>query len=165
MFEIHSPAFGQGEAIPQKHTCEGDDISPPLAWSDPPAGTRSIALLVDDPDAPDPAAPKRVWVHWIRYNIPADATALAEGAGSVAPSGEVREAITDAHGTGYHGPCPPVGRHRYFFHLYALDVQLPDLGARAGRREFEAAMKGHELGRAGLMGTYERMAKSGHAGR
>jgi Raf kinase inhibitor-like YbhB/YbcL family protein len=156
MFEIHSPAFAQGEAIPRKYTCEGDDISPSLAWSGAPAETTSFAVLVDDPDAPDPAAPKRVWVHWIRYNIGADVDALAEGAGNAAPQDGARDAVTDARGTGWHGPCPPRGRHRYFFHLYALDTILPDLGARATRHEVERAMEGHVVGEAEWIGTYEK---------
>ncbi len=156
MFEIHSSAFAEGQPIPSRYTCEGDDISPPLEWSDAPAGTTSFALLVDDPDAPDPAAPKRVVVHWIRYNIPAGVQQLAEGAGNSAPEGEARDGANYKREGGWHGPCPPIGRHRYFFHLYALDIMLPDLGAAAGRKEFERAMAGHEVGRTQLMGTYQK---------
>ena len=154
MFEIRSPAFSPDGAIPARHTCDGDDISPALAWTDPPSGTRSFALIVDDPDAPDPAAPKRVWVHWIRYNIPPGARALDEGAGNTAPSGGARDALSDAKAPGYHGPCPPIGRHRYYFHLFALDAALPDLGDGAKRRDVEQAIEKHVLATAVAMGTY-----------
>jgi Raf kinase inhibitor-like YbhB/YbcL family protein len=113
-------------------------------------------LIVDDPDAPDPAAPKRIWVHWLLYNIPPHQDALQEGAGNHdrAPAGE--HARTDADGLGYHGPCPPVGRHRYYFRLTALDATLPSLGPRARRADLERAMEGHVLATAILMGTYAR---------
>jgi len=155
MFAIHSSAFSPDGAIPSKHTCDGKDISPALSWTDPPPGTRAFALIVDDPDAPDPAAPKRVWVHWIRYNIPGNVKELAEGAGNNPPSGGAHDALTDAKAHGYHGPCPPIGRHRYYFHLFALDAPLPDLGDKAGRREVEQAMQKHVLATAVVMGTYE----------
>jgi Raf kinase inhibitor-like YbhB/YbcL family protein len=163
VFILRSSSFEPDAPIPARHTCDGDDLSPPLTWSDAPVGTQSFALLMDDPDAPDPAAPRRVWVHWLRYNLPPGATYLPEGAGNQPPSGDVREALTDADAPGYHGPCPPVGRHRYFFHLFALDCRLPDLGSRAHRADFEQAMAGHELGLAILMGTYirSRTARSG----
>lgn len=156
MFALNSSAFAPGAPIPARHTCDGQDSSPPLSWSDLPAGTRSLALLVDDPDAPDPAAPKRVWVHWIRYNLSPEISELAEGAGNRPPDANAREAVTDAGTLGYHGPCPPIGRHRYFFHLFALSKSLPDLGPKAGRADFERAMSGSVLGEATLMGTYER---------
>ncbi len=155
MFTLTSPAFANEAAIPVRNTCDGDDLSPALEWNDPPAGTRSFALIVDDPDAPDPAAPKRIWVHWLRYNIPAAVRALGEGAGNEAPSG-VLEALTDNGSRGYHGPCPPIGRHRYFFRLFALDDMLPSLGDRARRNDLESAMRGHVLDTAQLMGTYAR---------
>lgn len=155
MFTISSPAFEPDAPIPARHTCDGKDLSPALRWSDPPAGTQSFALIVDDPDAPDPAAPKRIWVHWLRYNIPADARALGEGAGNQGEA-HVHEAITDDNSLGYHGPCPPIGRHRYFFRLYALDTMLPALGPKARRAELERAMQGRVLGTAVLMGTYVR---------
>ncbi|HEU4799829.1 MAG TPA: YbhB/YbcL family Raf kinase inhibitor-like protein [Gemmatimonadales bacterium] len=154
MWKVSSPAFGQGEAIPAEHTCTGIDRSPELAWTKPPDGTRSLALLVDDPDAPDPAAPTRVWVHWIRYNIPPRRESLPEGAGNAPPEDGSLDARTDAGSTGYHGPCPPVGTHRYFFRLFALDTMLPDLGPDADRREFERATAGHVLATAELMGTF-----------
>jgi hypothetical protein len=156
MFRIQSPAFSHEGPIPARHTCDGDDLSPPLEWTGVPAGTRALALLVDDPDAPDPGAPRRVWVHWIRYNIPAETSNLAEGAGNRAPEGGARETLTDSNARGWQGPCPPIGRHRYFFRLYALDAALPDLGAKARRADFERAIEGHVLGTAVLMGTYAR---------
>lgn len=154
MFRLRSPAFAHGAPIPARHTCEGEDLSPPLEWDGAPDGTRSFALIVDDPDAPDPAAPKRVWVHWLLYDLPPTQDALVEGAGNhaMAPSGE--HAVTDGNSPGYHGPCPPIGRHRYFFRLFALDAVLPRLGPQARRADLEAAMHGHVLATAELMGTY-----------
>jgi Raf kinase inhibitor-like YbhB/YbcL family protein len=118
-----------------------------------PAGTRSLVLIVDDPDAPDPAAPKMTWVHWVLYDLPSDATGLAEGVKAL-PAG-AREGLNDWQRTGYGGPCPPVGRHRYFHKLYALDTVLPDLG-RPTKAQLEAAMKGHVLAQAQLIGTYQK---------
>lgn len=155
MFSLSSPAFEPDAPIPPQHTCDGDDLSPALRWTDPPAGTKSFALIVDDPDAPDPAAPRRIWVHWLRYNIPADARALPEAAGNTRGA-HVHDALTDDNSLGYHGPCPPIGRHRYYFRLYALDAMLPVLGPKARRGELERAMQGHVLGTAVLMGTYAR---------
>ncbi len=150
-FTIHSSAFGEGGPIPARYTCDGEDISPPLQWNGVPEGARSLALVVDDPDAPDPRAPKMVWVHWVLYNLPAESGGLAEGV-SVLPAGTL-EGLNDWKRTGYGGPCPPIGRHRYFFKLYALDAELPDLGAPTKAQLIEA-MKGHVLGEAVLMGTY-----------
>lgn len=158
MFTLRSTAFAPDAPIPARHTCDGEDQSPPLTWTDPPPDTQSLALLVDDPDAPDPAAPKRVWVHWIRYNIPVEPSRLAEGAGNRPPPEGQHETLTDGNSLGYHGPCPPIGRHRYYFRLMALDCRLPDLGARARRPEFEQAIQGHLLGTAVLMGTRIRPA-------
>ena len=158
MFTITSSAFADGAPIPARHTCDADDLSPPLNWTDPPPGTRSFALIVDDPDAPDPAAPKRIWVHWLRYNIAADARELAEGAGNADGPG-AEEALTDAGTLGYHGPCPPIGRHRYFFRLHALDDVLSPLGDTARRGELERAMHGHVLATTQLMGTYDRTGR------
>jgi Raf kinase inhibitor-like YbhB/YbcL family protein len=156
MFSLHSSAFPTDGPIPPRYTCDGEDLSPPLAWSDAPAGTVTFALIVDDPDAPDPAAPKRLWVHWILYNVPAACAALEEGAGNRAPPAGARQVLTDANTLGYHGPCPPIGKHRYFFHLAALDCTLPDLGRRARRADLERVMTGHVLATAVLMGTYVR---------
>jgi Raf kinase inhibitor-like YbhB/YbcL family protein len=151
MLSLTSTAFTAGSAIPPRHTCDGPNVSPRLQWRGTPDGTRSFALIVDDPDAPDPAAPKMVWVHWVLYNVPPDADGLAEG---VVPAG-ARQGVNDGHGIGYTGPCPPIGRHRYFFKLYALDIMLPDLGGRATKRDLEEAMNGHVLATAELMGTYD----------
>jgi Raf kinase inhibitor-like YbhB/YbcL family protein len=151
---LTSSAFKHGEAIPSQHTCEGDDVSPPLAWDDVPDGTKSFALIVDDPDAPDPKAPKIVWVHWLVYNLPTDARELAEGA---AKSGLPRGAATgvnDFKHDSYGGPCPPVGRHRYFHKLYALDTTLSLKSP--SKAQLEAAMKGHVLAQAELIGTYQK---------
>src|SRR6187431_2569304 len=125
VMRLTSSIFENGGSIPPEHTCEGADRSPPLAFHDVPPSAKSLALIVDDPDAPDPKAPKRVWVHWVLYNLPADATGLAEGVTKL-PAG-TREGKNDWDRTGYGGPCPPIGRHRYFFKLYALDAVLADL--------------------------------------
>ena len=152
---LTSTAFAPDGAIPSHYTCEGKDISPPLAWRDAPAETRSFALVVDDPDAPDPAAPQRTWVHWVLYNIPAGINELAEAiAPKDLPAG-TREGLNDWGRTGYGGPCPPIGRHRYFHKLYALDTVLPEL-ARPDKAALEQAMAGHVLAKAELIGTYEK---------
>lgn len=150
---LTSTAFTDGEAIPRKYTCEGDDISPPLAWSGVPGGTQSLALIVDDPDAPDPANPQRVWVHWVLYNLPPDSTGLAEGIATSALPAGTGEGLNDWDRTGYGGPCPPIGRHRYFHKLYALDTRLDGL-TTPRKAALEAAMKGHVLAEATLLGTY-----------
>jgi Raf kinase inhibitor-like YbhB/YbcL family protein len=151
-FRLTSSAFEQGRPIPRVHTCEGRDVSPPLAWSEPPAGTKSLALVVDDPDAPDPDAPKTTWVHWVVYDLPGAAGSLAEG--GALPAG-AHEGLNDWRRTGFGGPCPPIGRHRYFFKLYALDATLGDRG-RLTRAALEKAMTGHVLAQAELMGTYQK---------
>jgi Raf kinase inhibitor-like YbhB/YbcL family protein len=153
-FKLMSSAFVEGGNIPTRYTCSGEDTSPPLAWSDAPEGTRSFALIVDDPDAPDPAAPKMTYVHWVAYNIPAATTKLAEGAGKGAMPTGTGEGYNDWKKPEYGGPCPPIGRHRYFFKLSALDTTL-DL-SRPTKADLEAAMKGHVLGTAQLMGTYQK---------
>ena len=152
---LTSAAFSHQGEIPRRYTCEGEDVSPPLLWSNPPEGTRSFALIVDDPDAPDPKAPRMTWVHWVLYNLPATASELPEGVPSEALPQGTGEGLNDWKRKGYGGPCPPIGRHRYFHKLYALDIVLPDLGA-AGKPELETAMEGHVLGRAELVGTYEK---------
>jgi Raf kinase inhibitor-like YbhB/YbcL family protein len=152
---LTSPAFDPDGEIPKSHTCDGKDVSPPLAWSEAPAGTRSLALIVDDPDAPDPAAPKLVWVHWVLYNLPAEPRVLPGGiTARTLPKGAL-EGLNDWKRTGWQGPCPPVGRHRYFFKLYALDTVLPDL-KKPTKPALEKAMKGHVLARAELVGRCER---------
>jgi Raf kinase inhibitor-like YbhB/YbcL family protein len=152
---ITSPAFAAGGSIPKKYTCDGDDVSPALAWSGVPAGARSLALIVDDPDAPDPAAPKRVWVHWVLYNIPPIATGLAEAVKAADLPAGTREGKNDWNRTGYGGPCPPVGRHRYFFKLFALDTVLSDLGGPE-KADLERSMAGHILEQTEMIGTYQR---------
>ena len=125
---IRSPAFSHNEMMPALYTCEGENISPPLEWTAPPAGTKSLVMISDDPDAPDPAAPKMTWVHWVLYNLPPVAGVLPEGvADGDLPAGTLI-GINDRQFAGYSGPCPPIGTHRYFFKLYALDTVLPDLG-------------------------------------
>ena len=152
---VTSPAFAAGQPIPKKYTCEGDDRSPPLAWSGTPEGTRSFALIVDDPDAPDPAAPKRTHVHWVLYNLPPTAASLADGASSNAlPSGAV-EGTNDWKRPNFGGPCPPVGRHRYFFKMYALDKMLA-VDKPLDKAALLVAMQGHVLAQAELMGTYQK---------
>jgi Raf kinase inhibitor-like YbhB/YbcL family protein len=150
---LTSAAFRHEEPIPKKYTCDGEDVSPPLAWSDLPAGTRTLALVADDPDAPDPAAPKRTWVHWVLYNIPADTEGLREGATTLPPG--TRQGTNDWNRVGYGGPCPPIGRHRYFFKLYALDSELDNLGTPT-KAQLEQAMKGHVLAQTELLGTYQK---------
>ena len=152
---ISSPAFAPGGSIPRKHTCDDRDISPALEWSDVPASAKSLALIVDDPDAPDPAAPKRVYVHWVLYDIPPGTKGLPESVERKALPKGTREGTNDWGRTGYGGPCPPIGRHRYFFKLYALDAVLGDLG-KATKADVEKAMKGHILANAEVMGTYQR---------
>jgi Raf kinase inhibitor-like YbhB/YbcL family protein len=152
---ITSPAFPEGSAIPQIYTCEGRDISPPLAWDGAPPGTKSFALVVDDPDAPDPAAPRMTWVHWILYDIPPTIAGLPEGIRPGALPPGTREGVNDWRRTGYGGPCPPIGRHRYFHKLYALDALLADL-RRPDKAALEKAMQGHILGQAATIGTYQK---------
>jgi len=154
-FTLHSSAFAPGAEIPRRHTCEGEDVSPPLAWSDPPPGTQSFALIVDDPDAPDPKAPKRTWVHWVVYDLPANARSLAEGVGSSLPSG-ARAGKNDFGRAQWGGPCPPIGRHRYHFKLYALDTTLASSLQRPTKAQLEHAMQGHVLATAQLVGTYQK---------
>ncbi len=151
---LSSPAFVPGGEIPELVTCEGQDLSPALDWTGAPEAAKSLVLIVDDPDAPDPKAPKLTWVHWVLYNLPPTARGLAQAVGHHLPAG-TREGTNDWRRTGYGGPCPPIGRHRYFHKLYALDTVLPDLGA-ATKAEVEAAMKGHVIAHAELMGTYEK---------
>lgn len=152
---IESSAFDDGAAIPSKYTCQGQDVSPPLAWSGVPENARSLVLIVDDPDAPDPKTPKMTWVHWVLYNIPPDASGLAEGIASAELPAGTQEGLNDWRRTGYGGPCPPVGRHRYFHKLYALDTKLEGL-RQPTKAELEAAMKGHVIARAELVGTYQK---------
>ncbi len=154
-FTLSSPAFVAGHDIPSDYTCEGGDISPALAWSGVPNGTQSLALIVDDPDAPDPTAPKMTWVHWVLYNLPADLRKLPEAMDADSLPTGTQEGKNDWKRTGYGGPCPPIGRHRYFFKLFALDMVLPDL-KHPTKAELEHAMSGHILAQAELMGVYQK---------
>jgi len=154
--ELNSSAFAHNADIPSLYTCEGRDQSPPLAWSGVPAGTQSLALIVDDPDAPDPAAPKMTWVHWVLYNLPPETTGLETGKSRPPdlPPG-TREGLNDWQREGYGGPCPPIGRHRYVHKLYALDTVLPVLHP-ATKATLEKAMQGHILARGELVGFYRK---------
>ncbi len=155
-FKITSPAFPPNGEIPVVYTCDGEGISPPLEWTGIPEGTKSLVLIVEDPDAPDPAAPRMVWIHWVLYDIPPSAHGLPE---AVTPSNlpeGTRQGLNSWKNTGYGGPCPPIGRHRYFFRLYALNTVLPDLGAPTKAR-LEQAMEGHIIAKAVMMGTYEHV--------
>ena len=149
---LTSATFSDGTVIPVRHTCQGDNLSPPLAWSGAPVHTRSLALICDDPDAP-----RGTWVHWLLWNLPADAVELGEGVSRMPelPSG-ARQGLNDGGDLGYSGPCPPPGGpHRYYFRLYALDSTL-NLPPGVNRPDLASAMEGHVLARAVIMGTYER---------
>jgi Raf kinase inhibitor-like YbhB/YbcL family protein len=150
---LTSPAFHHTGEIPRKFTCDGSDVSPALSWTGVPAGARSLALVVDDPDAPDPAAPRMTWVHWVLYDLPADSGGVAEALAR--PPAGARDGLNDWGRTGWGGPCPPKGRHRYFFKLYALDDFLGDLG-RPTKAALEKALRGHVIEKAELVGTYQR---------
>ncbi len=152
---VSSKAFAGGQPIPARYTCDGANVSPPLEWSAVPGGTQSLALIVEDPDAPDPEAPTTTWIHWILYNIPPAFGALPEDlARHGVPPGAL-EGLNDWKKTGYGGPCPPVGTHRYFHRLYALGAVLPDLhGPR--KPALLQAMRGKVLAEAALIGTYAR---------
>jgi Raf kinase inhibitor-like YbhB/YbcL family protein len=150
--KVTSTAFADRGEIPAVHTCEGRDIAPALQFSGVPAGARSLALIVDDPDAPDPAAPKMTWVHWVVYDIAPTSAGLPEG--GALPAG-ARDGLNDWKRIGYGGPCPPMGRHRYFFKLYALDSSL-SFAHPPTKQQLEQAMKGHVLAHAELVGTYAR---------
>ena len=154
-FSISSASFEDGASIPSKYTCQAEDVSPALAWSGVPDGAQSLALIVDDPDAPDPAAPKMIWVHWVLYNLPANSSGLAEAVAVEALPQGTLQGTNDWKNTGYGGPCPPIGEHRYFIKLYALDSALPDLDQPSKDALLEA-MEGHVLAEAQLMGTYQK---------
>jgi hypothetical protein len=149
---LSSPAFAHGGSIPAEYTCDGNDVAPALQWDGAPSGTKSFLLIVDDPDAPDPEAPKATYVHWVVYDIPAKVTGIPRGGQT--PAG-ARDGRNDWRETGYGGPCPPIGRHRYFFKLHALDTILGDLGTPT-KQQLLARTEGHVLAQAELMGTYER---------
>jgi Raf kinase inhibitor-like YbhB/YbcL family protein len=145
-FKLSSPAFQDSGAIPAKFTCQGENVSPELNWSEAPANTQSYALIMDDPDAPG-----GTFTHWVLFDIPADTVRLAEGATAIGVDGK-----NNVDRTGYFGPCPPSGIHRYYFRLYALDVPSLNLKAGASRSEVEAALKNHVSGVAETMGRYEK---------
>jgi Raf kinase inhibitor-like YbhB/YbcL family protein len=153
--KLTSTAFSDYEAIPALYTCEGRNVSPPLQWSEAPISTKSLALIIDDPDAPDPRAPRTTWVHLLLYNIPPTVASLPEGiASDSVPTGSLF-GVNDFRRADYGGPCPPAGRHRYFHKLYALDAVLPRL-SRPTKAQLENAMQGHILAQATLVGTYEK---------
>jgi Raf kinase inhibitor-like YbhB/YbcL family protein len=155
-FTLRSAAFANGESIPSRCTGDGDDVSPPLEWHNAPEGTKSFALVMDDPDAPDPARPKRVWVHWVVAGIPAGTSSLPDAASPHGlPAGAV-EGLNDSHDAGYSGPYPPIGRHRYVFTLYALDAP-PGVAKGCTKADLLKAIEGHVLGTAQLTGTYARV--------
>jgi len=151
---LTSTAFSHDGSIPVEYTCDGKDISPELNWSDIPENANSLVLIVDDPDAPDPAAPKMTWVHWVLYNVSASSSGLAEAIKNIELPEGTLQGLNDWKRTGYGGPCPPIGRHRYFHKLYALDTVLPDLD-KPTKSEVEQAMEGHIIEQAVLMGTYQ----------
>lgn len=155
MLSLHSPAFEAGRPIPSRYTCEGSDASVPLNWSGVPENAKSLALIVDDPDAPDPAAPRMTWVHWVVYNIPPSTSGFQAAASSDGLPGGVIEGRNNFGRQRYGGPCPPIGRHRYFFKLYALDVVLP-ASPMLDKSGLEAAMRAHVLAHAELIGTYHK---------
>lgn len=152
---LSSSGFNDGSSIPSQYTCEGEDTAPPLNWSGVPDSARSLVLIVDDPDAPDPKAPKMTWVHWVLYNLPPDVSELAEGMTSARLPPGALEGLNDWKRLGYGGPCPPIGRHRYFHKLYALDTVLPEM-SKATKAQVEAAMRGHIIAEAQLVGTYQK---------
>lgn len=154
MFTLSSSAFANNAAMPRKYTADGENASPPLQWTDAPLQTKSFALIVDDPDAPDPRAPQRTWVHWVLYDIPVATRALAEDAARRDMPAGTRVGHNDWHRADYGGPAPPIGRHRYFHTLYALDTVLPDLKHPA-KAQLLKAMQGHVLAEAQLVGTYQ----------
>lgn len=152
---LTSPAFQTNAPIPVRYTCDGNDSSPPLTWTGVPADARSLVLVIEDPDAPDPAAPLRTFVHWLVYDLPADSAGLVEDASRSGLPDGAREGFSDFRRRTYGGPCPPIGRHRYFHRLYALDVVLPDLRS-PDRAALNAAMEGHVIAETQLVGTYQR---------
>ncbi len=154
-FRLTSSAFDHGGHIPDVYTCEGANQVPPLQWEGVPSQAQSLVLIVDDPDAPNPRAPKMTWVHWLVYNIPPSVTGIPEGAVRQDLPKGAEEGINDWKRASYDGPCPPIGRHRYFHKLYALDTVLKGL-SKPDKKTLEGAMAGHILAQAELIGTYEK---------
>ena len=157
-FAIESPSFTHQGEIPKRFTCEGEGVSPELQWSQPPDGTQSFVLIVEDPDAPDPKAPKTTWVHWVLYNVPAEARGIREAVTEDGLPEGTRQGRNGWKRTGYSGPCPPIGRHRYFHQLYALDTRLPDL-KEPSKTDLERAMEGHVLARVEIVGSYRKQGQ------
>ena len=157
-FNVSSSAFAPKASMPTRYTCEGGDISPPLEWSGAPPGTKSFALIVEDPDAPDPAKPTRVVSHWVVYNIPASTTKVAENASKTGMPAGSAQGSNERGDQAYRGPCPPIGRHRYFFKLFALDTELKGLN-KSKKADLEKAIQGHIVGTAELIGTYQKTKK------
>jgi len=153
--KLTSKSFSDYGEMPSRHTCEGKNVSPPLEWINTPDGTKSYVLIVDDPDAPDPRAPRITWVHWVLYDLPAGTSRLCEDVAAQRLPDCARQGMNDWKRVGYGGPCPPVGQHRYFHKLYALDVMLGDLG-HPTKAQLEKAIAGHVLAYAELVGTYEK---------
>lgn len=153
---LKSPDFPHQGEIPKLFTCDGEDRSPTLVWTGIPDNTKSLVLIVDDPDAPDPAKPKMTWVHWILYNIPPTVMEIPKAVTNTGLPAGTKQGKNDWNRTGYGGPCPPVGRHRYFHKLYALDIELPDLNL-PNKAQLETAMSGHIIGHSELIGTYQRL--------
>jgi hypothetical protein len=157
-FAIESPSFTHRGEIPTRFSCEGEDVSPELQWSQPPDGTQSFVLIVEDPDAPDPKAPKTTWIHWVLYDLPAEARGIREAVTADGLPAGTRQGRNSWKRTGYGGPCPPIGRHRYFYRLYALDTRLSDL-KEPSKADLEQAMEGHVLARVEIIGTYRKREK------
>ncbi len=155
-FTLVSPSFEHQGDMPVRFTCEGADVSPALKWSGLPQGTRTLALIVDDPDAPDPKNPRMTWVHWILYNIPATVTELPEGVKTANLPAGTQEGLNDWKRTGYGGPCPPIGKHRYFFKLYALDTAL-QIVKNITKSQLEKSMQDHILAKTEVVGLYKKM--------
>lgn len=155
IMKLNSPVFQEGQEIPQKYTCEGEDISPPLSWEDIPPNTKSLALIIEDPDAPDPSAPKMTWVHWVLYNIDPSTNGLPEDAQQRGLPAGILSGLTNWNKTIYGGPCPPIGRHRYFHRLFALDTKLVGLD-KPTADALRSAMKQHVITEAVLIGTYQK---------
>jgi Raf kinase inhibitor-like YbhB/YbcL family protein len=157
---ITSPAFDNQKSIPSRFTCEGDDVSPPLSWTGVPERAQTLALIVEDPDAPDPAAPKRIFTHWLIYNLPPDSAGLPEQVGLEQLPNGARAGRNDFERREWGGPCPPIGEHRYFFKLYALDAPLPT-ARELDRAALYDAIEGHAVEYAEWMGTYQKQKRSG----
>ena len=155
MLKLTSSSFRHGGEIPTKYTCEGPDVSPPLMWEGIPESAKSLVLIIDDPDAPDPKAPKMTWVHWLGYNIPTNISGIAENATAHGLPDGVLQGENDWHNIAYGGPCPPIGQHRYFHKLYAMDTFLQDLSGPT-KAQLESAMQGHIIEKAELLGVYQK---------